>query len=37
MRLYLSGEYYVKTPLEETYQTAWQGFPAPLRKVVETA
>jgi len=36
MRLYLSGEFYVKTPLDETYQTAWQGFPAPLRAVVET-
>jgi hypothetical protein len=35
MRLYLSSEYFVKTPLEETYQVAWQGFPAPLRKLVE--
>jgi hypothetical protein len=35
LRLYLSGEFYVKTPLEETYQTAWQGFPSPLRVIVE--
>jgi hypothetical protein len=33
--LYLSSVFYVKTPLEETYQIAWLGFPAPLRKMVE--
>ncbi len=35
MPLFLTSELHVPTPLEETYQTAWQGFPAPLRAVVE--
>lgn len=35
MRLYLTDEFFVAVPLEETYQSAWQGFPAPLQAVVE--
>jgi hypothetical protein len=35
MPLFLTDEYYVETPLEETYQIAWQGFPLPLRKMVD--
>lgn len=34
-RLYLTDEFYVRTPLEPTYQLAWQVYPAQLRKVVE--
>ena len=34
MPLFLTDELHVPTPLEETYQTAWQGFPAPLRVIV---
>jgi len=33
--LFLSDEFFVETPLEETYQIAWLGFPSPLRAVVE--
>ena len=35
MRLHLSSEYYVRTPLEATYTQAWDGYPAFLRKIVE--
>jgi hypothetical protein len=35
MPLFLTPKAHVPTPLEETYQAAWQGYPAPLRKVVE--
>lgn len=35
MPLFLSGEEYVTTPLEETYAAAWKGYPAFLRKMVE--
>ncbi len=34
MPLYLSDEYYVKTPLEATYGIAWHGFPEVLRDIV---
>jgi hypothetical protein len=34
MPLFLTSELHVPTPLEETYQIAWQGFPAPLRAIV---
>ena len=34
MPLYLSDEYYVKTPLEATYGVAWHGFPEFLRDIV---
>jgi hypothetical protein len=36
MPLHLTDEYRVKLPLEATYQTAWQGFPAALRGLVES-
>lgn len=35
MPLFLTGRVHVPTPLEETYRAAWDGFPAPLRAVVE--
>jgi hypothetical protein len=35
MPLFLDPEMYIYVPLELTYQAAWTGFPAPLRKVVE--
>lgn len=31
MPIFLTGERYVPCPLESTYQTAWEQFPAPLR------
>ena len=34
MPLFLTGEMHVPTPLEETYQSAWTGFPAPLRPLL---
>ena len=34
MPLFLTGEMHVPTPLEETYQSAWAGFPAPLRPLL---
>ena len=35
MPLFLTDEEYVEVPLERTYQLTWQGFPAPLRRLVE--
>lgn len=35
MPLFLTPDVYVNVPLEPTYQAAWQGFPEPLRGVVE--
>jgi len=35
VRLFLTDEYFVPTPLEATYAAAWKGFPAMLRAVVE--
>jgi hypothetical protein len=35
MPLFLTPERYVKVPLESTYRTAWDGFPKPLRPLVE--
>jgi hypothetical protein len=32
--LFLTPERHVPVPLEETYQTAWAGFPAPLRPLL---
>jgi hypothetical protein len=37
MPLFLTPETHVDAPLVETYQTAWTGFPAPLRPVLEGA
>ena len=34
MPLFLTGRLHVPTPLEETYESAWHGFPPPLRAVV---
>ena len=34
-QLFIASEYRVVTPLEETYQTAWQGYPSQLRAVAE--
>lgn len=34
-RLFITSEYHVMIPLEETYQTAWQGYPSQLRTEVE--
>lgn len=34
MPLFLTPEAHVLTPLEETYQSAWAGFPAPLRPLL---
>ena len=36
MPIFLTADYYVACPLEETYQTAWQQFPAPLRGPLES-
>ncbi len=35
MPLFLEAEVYVPAPLEATYQTAWAGFPAALRGLLE--
>ena len=35
MPLFLTPDAHVLTPLEETYQAAWAGFPAPLRPLLE--
>ena len=35
MPLFLDPEYYVKTPLEATYQTAWRGTPDVWREMLE--
>jgi Protein of unknown function (DUF4058) len=37
MPLFLTHESHVEAPLVETYQTAWSGFPAPLRPILEGA
>ncbi len=37
MPLFLTPEAHVLAPLQETYQTAWAGFPAPLRPLLEAA
>jgi hypothetical protein len=34
--IFLCGQRYVPCPLEETYQTAWDQFPAPLRPPLES-
>ena len=36
MPIFLTAERYVQCPLEATYQTAWEQFPAPLRKPLES-
>jgi Protein of unknown function (DUF4058) len=36
MPIFLTGDRYVACPLETTYQTAWQQFPAPLRLPLES-
>ena len=33
MPLFLSGEWHVQTPLEETYQTAWDVMPPPIKRL----
>jgi hypothetical protein len=35
MPIFLTGDRYVPCPLESTYQTAWEQFPAPLRGPLE--
>ncbi len=35
MPIFLSWDHYVPCPLEETYQTAWEQFPVPLRGPLE--
>lgn len=37
MPLFLEDDTYVYVPLEATYRTAWAGFPAPLRDLLEPA
>lgn len=37
MPVFLTGDRYVPCPLESTYQTAWEQFPAPLREPLESA
>ena len=36
MALFLSSEFYISTPLESTYRTAWEASPLGLRTAVET-
>lgn len=33
--LFLRKDVYISLPLEETYMTAWNGYPKPLRQVIE--
>jgi hypothetical protein len=35
MPLFLKPGFYVRAPLEETYQTTWNAFPMPLRSLLE--
>jgi hypothetical protein len=35
MPLFFQTELYVPAPLEETYQTTWRHFPAPLKGLLE--
>jgi hypothetical protein len=35
MPVFLTGDHYVPCPLESTYQTAWEQFPAPLKGPLE--
>jgi hypothetical protein len=35
MPLFLKPEFYVPAPLEATYQTAWNVFPAPLKRLLQ--
>ena len=35
MPLFLNEERYISVPLESTYQNAWQGVPAPWKKMIE--
>jgi hypothetical protein len=37
MPLFLTGDRYVPCPLEETYRTAWEQFPPPLRGPLESS
>lgn len=37
MPLFLDAEWYVQTPLEETYEQTWRGFPGPWKEAVEVA
>ena len=36
MPVFLTTDRYVPCPLEETYETAWEQFPAPLRLPLES-
>lgn len=36
MPLFLTPGLYVPAPLEETYQTAWAGFPSVLKGLLES-
>jgi hypothetical protein len=36
MPVFLTAGHYVQCPLEATYQTAWEQFPAPLKKPLES-
>lgn len=36
MPLFLNEERYISVPLESTYQDAWQGVPAPWKKMIES-
>jgi len=36
MPLFLTPEHYVPVPLESTYEEAWQGVPAPWKKMIES-
>jgi len=36
MPLFLRPEFYVQTPLEDTYQASWRAFPAVLKGLLET-
>jgi hypothetical protein len=37
MPIFLTDSRYVPCPLEATYQTAWEQFPAPLRRPLGVA
>jgi hypothetical protein len=35
MPIFLKPEFYVPAPLEETYTSTWQHFPAPMKRLLE--
>jgi hypothetical protein len=36
MPLFLKHDFYVPAPLESTYETTWNDFPTPMKRLLET-